>query len=272
MTEQTLAHWTLSLTREELALLIECAGATTIPTLGSSPYGSEDPAEIDRLRQAAVRSLAERGLVEVEDGAITVIDTLLKGAGAILFCVYPQSLAAVMSRYATADSPRIEAYYQTPDVTVYHLAAHAGVHELTLIAPPVDLPAMLRERLRPYEQEQPLSIGLTRGDFAQAQASAAAGDTAGALAFIAPHAPDNAAARSFVAALAEPQVRCVIEHAVSEGGRPAAIISCLISEASSWIIEGLDHNQPAGPVAVHALTAAALEDQLERLFQPTPAA
>lgn len=268
MTEQTPDHWTLSLAREELALLIEVAGATTIPTLGSSPYGADDPAEIEALRQSAVRSLAERGLVRVEDGAITAIDSLLKGA--IMFCVYPQSILSVMSRYATADSSRVEAYYQTPEVTVYHLAAQAEAHQLTLIAPPVDLPAMLQERLQPYAQERPITIGLTRGEFSQAQASAAAGDTAGALERIAPHAPDPAAASALVAALAEPQVRSVIEHAGNDDGS-AAIVSCLISAAGGWIIEGLDHDQLAEPVAAHALTPAELERQLERLFQPAPA-
>jgi hypothetical protein len=252
MDQQPADTWTFRLSREEIALLVELAGAHTIPTLGTHPYGTQAPERIEQLRQAAARSLAERGLVTVEDAAITEIDTLLKGA--ILFCVYPQSMAAIVSRYAPAPELRSEAYYQVPDATVYHLADAGALHELTLIAPPVAVPAMLAERLGLYALEQDSEFSLPYEDFERAQRQAAGGDSAAALQAIAAHIDDGEIARLLIDALAHPHLRCVIEQIPDIQAGRVATTSFIVSAASSWIIGGLERAQPGESITIQGMT------------------
>jgi hypothetical protein len=252
MDDQPAHNWTFHLAREEVALLVELAGAHSIPTLGTHPYGAQDPAQIELLRQAAVRSLVDRGLVVVEDAAITQIDTLLKGA--ILFCVYPQSMASIVSRYAPAPELRTEAYYQVPDATVYHLANPGALHELTLIAPPVVVPAMLAERLGPYAMERDSEFSLPYEDFERAQRHATGGDSAAALQAIAAHSGDAEIAALLIEALANPHLRCVVEQVPDIQAARVATTSFIVSAASGWIIGGLERARPGERITIQSMT------------------
>lgn len=252
MDDQPADKWTFRLAREEVALLVELAGAHSIPTLGSHPYGTQDPEQIELLRQAAVRSLVERGLVVVEDAAITQIDSLLKGA--ILFCVYPQSMASMVSRYAPAPELRTEAYYQVPDATVYHLADAGALHELTLIAPPVVMPDMLAERLGPYVMEQDSEFSLPYEDFDRAQRHATGGDSQAALQAIAGHSGAAEIAALLIEAMAHPHLRCVIEQVPDMQAARVATTSFIVSAASSWIIGGLERAKPGERLTIQAMT------------------
>jgi hypothetical protein len=252
MHDQPAHDWTFRLAREEVALLVELAGAHTLPTLGAHPYGTQDPEQIELLRQAAVRSLVERGLVVVEDAAITQIDSLLKGA--ILFCAYPQSMASIVSRYAPAPELRTEAYYQVPDATVYHLADAGALHELTLIAPPVVVPDMLAERLGPYVMERDSEFSLPYEDFERAQRQAAGGDSQLALQAIAAHIGAAEIAALLVEALANPHLRCVVEQVADMETARVATTSFIVSAASSWIIDGLERARPGELITIQAMT------------------
>ena len=251
MHDQPADKWTFRLAREEVALLVELAGAHSLPTLGSHPYGTQDPEQIELLRQAAVRSLVERGLVVVEDAAITQIDSLLKGA--ILFCVYPQSMASIVSRYAPAPELRTEAYYQVPDATVYHLADGA-LHELTLIAPPVVVPDMLAERLGPYVMDLDSEFSLPYEDFERAQRHATGGDIPAALQAIAAHSGAAEIAPLLIEALANPHLRCVVEQVPDMQSARVATTSFIVSAASSWIIGGLERARPGERITIQAMT------------------
>jgi hypothetical protein len=228
--------------REELALLLGLMDGVQLAGFDEDVFVGLPETGAEAVRTAVYRSLLARGYVVVlPDGGYVVDESLRK---ILSFCVYPQHLLLLQSRFAGATAVQQETFYFYEAMTVQHYLPFAGVHDFSLLLQPPDFAGLIMDRLaqvtsgagkRPYHIQVPQATLEAVSDMVVQQ------DRTQAVTLLQTHTVDDEAAHLLVETLSNPSLRLWL-HLISAAAEPATrpmeqSLTFLCSPDVCWLVQ-----------------------------------
>ena len=173
----------LTMTRDELLVFLAIAGSKTMNGLEEDPFADLDDREIAERLNSGEQSLINRGLLVIEDDAVTLDDALVALVGS---SALPDA-TLLLTRIEADGSNEVHYFNATLDILVEHASPKPGIFSFTFL-PDADalqsriemLLAPLRLLRGPDIDDLPAKLSLSADDMARFMEQCKEGDNAAA--------------------------------------------------------------------------------------------
>lgn len=147
---------TLSLTRDELLVLMRIMDWPTLNGLGDDPFAQFSQRELTERLNCGIETLLQRGLVERRGEDLSVNNTLIAFVG---LCLIPEA-ALLLSQIRPDDSVEPHYFYATSHLIIEHSSPRPGIYYFTQWPSLEALEARVQELLVPLQTSNEVSSSI----------------------------------------------------------------------------------------------------------------